>query len=359
MEVYCTTPSAQSPAILIERGLLWHRGPLYTGSAMLEDAMERFLAVLRQEERRSDNTILTYAQQLHPFIQWLKDQEVTKPQDLQLKHILDFLLAEQKRDQIGPKPQSGKRLSLSSVYLKITTLRRFLFFCYEEHYIPDKLYRHLPSLRRSQRMPKTLNRREINRLLRPDKEETPDGLCIQAVLELAYASGLRISELITVDLNKLHLDAESLTVFGKGSKERVVPVGKCAIAALRRYLEVGRPALLAPGSSRRKTKRTPSSRLFLNHWGRPFIRKTLWLRIKERARARGIKKEMTPHWLRHTFATHMYRGGADLRVIQDILGHAQISTVEIYAHVDDVQMQREYFRIPGTRRAPLNDGIKA
>ena len=144
------------------------------------------------------------------------------------------------------------------------------------------------------------------------------------MLELAYASGLRLAELRNVRLEQLHLDAGFINVIGKGNKERVVPVGRKAVAALERYLDAGRPQLVTP--------RSPAS-VFLTRRGTPFAPVTLWLRIKQRVRRAGIARNVTPHMLRHSFATHLLEHGADLRVIQELLGHASISTTEVYTHV--------------------------
>ena len=165
---------------------------------------------------------------------------------------------------------------------------------------------------------------EIDQLLRPPALETPSDLCDQAALELAYASGLRLAELCRARLEQLHLEAGFVNVIGKGNKERVVPVGKTAVAALQRFLEAGRPKLV--------TAKSPGN-VFLTRRGTPFATVTMWLRIKKRAKLAGIERNITPHMLRHSFATHLLEHGADLRVIQELLGHANISTTEVYTHV--------------------------
>jgi integrase/recombinase XerD len=149
-------------------------------------------------------------------------------------------------------------------------------------------------------------------------------LCDQAVLELAYASGLRLAELRNLRLEQLHLDAGFINVIGKGNKERVVPVGRKAVAALNEFLAAGRPRLVTPKSP---------ANVFLTRRGTPFAAVTLWLRIKNRVRRSGVERNITPHMLRHSFATHLLEHGADLRVIQELLGHANIGTTEIYTHV--------------------------
>jgi len=203
-------------------------------------------------------------------------------------------------------------------------LRAFYRFAENEKLLPNNVAEHLSLPRRWKRLPKALTEREIEQLLKPEIAETPAGLCDQAVLELAYASGLRLAELRNIRLEQLHLDAGFVTVIGKGNKERVAPLGKKAIAAIERYLSVGRPKLV--------TARSPAN-VFLTKRGTPFAAVTLWLRIKQRVRRAGIERNITPHMLRHSFATHLLENGADLRVIQELLGHATIATTEVYTHV--------------------------
>ena len=206
-------------------------------------------------------------------------------------------------------------------------MRAFYRFAENEKLLPANIAEHLSLPRRWQRLPKALSAVEIEKLLSPETPETPQNLCDQAVLELAYASGLRLAELRAVRLEQLHLEAGFINVIGKGNKERVVPVGKKAVAALERYLETGRPNLV--------NRKSPAN-VFLTKRGTPFAPVTLWLRIKQRARRSGLASRhggITPHMLRHSFATHLLEHGADLRVIQELLGHASISTTEIYTHV--------------------------
>ena len=171
----------------------------------------------------------------------------------------------------------------------------------------------------------------LKQLLKPPAEEGSSDLCDTAMLELAYASGLRLAELRELRLEQLHLEEGFITVIGKGNKERVVPVGRAAVAALDRYLAAGRPKLVTP--------HTPAN-VFLSRRGRPFASSTLWMRIKKRIQHSGITRNLTPHMLRHSFATHLLENGADLRVIQELLGHASISTTEIYTHVAGARLQQ-------------------
>jgi integrase/recombinase XerD len=217
-----------------------------------------------------------------------------------------------------------RKLSSESLYLQIAALRALYNFAETEKFLPQNIAENLSLPRRWKRLPKSLSNSEIEHLLQPEKPETPAGLCDQAVLELAYASGLRLAELRGARLEHLHLEAGFLTVIGKGNKERVVPVGRKAVAAIYRYLAAGRPKLL--------TSKSPAN-LFLNRRGLPFAASTMWTRIKSRVRRAEIGRNVTPHSLRHSFATHLLENGADLRVIQELLGHANISTTEVYTHI--------------------------
>jgi integrase/recombinase XerD len=215
-------------------------------------------------------------------------------------------------------------LSGESVYLEIAALRAFYKFAENEKLLPQNAAENLSLPRRWKRLPKALTDDEIKRLLAPENPVTRESLRDHAILELAYASGLRLAELKNLRLEQLHLESGFINVIGKGNKERVVPVGKKAVDALTRYIEDARPKFITPKSP---------ANVFLSKRGTPFASVTLWLRIKNRVHRAGIERNVTPHMLRHSFATHLLEHGADLRVIQELLGHANISTTEIYTHV--------------------------
>jgi integrase/recombinase XerD len=290
----------------------------------MDDLIEDFLQYLRNERGQSEQTQRTYKALLDKFTAWAKTHGITQWRAVELSHLTAFLLDEQQRNLGGDSPESTRRLSSSSLYLEIAALRALYRYAENEKFLPVNVAENLSLPRRWQRLPKSLTDAEINQLLAPLPHETPHALCDQAILELAYASGLRLAELGRARLEQLHLEAGFITVVGKGNKERVVPVGRQATAALQRYLEEGRPKLV--------NRRSPAS-LFLTRRGTPFAMTTLWRRIKLRVRHAGIARNVTPHMLRHSFATHLLEHGADLRVIQELLGHASISTTEVYTHV--------------------------
>ncbi len=290
----------------------------------LHNLVEDFLQYLRNERGQSENTQKTYAGLLGRFVAWAEAHQLTDWRQVRLAHLMDYLQHERQRALAGEEETSTRRLSSESVYLQIAALRAFYRFAENEKLLPTNVAENLALPRRWRRLPKALTDDEIRRLLKPLTPETPSSLCDQAVLELAYASGLRLAELRGLRLEQLQLEAGFIHVIGKGNKERVVPVGRKAIEALQRYLEAGRPKLVTP--------RTPAQ-VFLTQRGTPFSAVTLWGRIKKRVRFAGVGRNVTPHMLRHSFATHLLEHGADLRVIQELLGHAQISTTEVYTHV--------------------------
>jgi len=290
----------------------------------MQNLVEDFLQFLRHERGQSDNTARTYAAILGRFIAWAQKQNLNDWKQMELKHLMLFLQHERERNLETEPKDSPRRLSGESVYLEIAALRAFYKFAENEKLLPQNVAENLSLPRRWKRLPKALTDEEMKKLLAPESPDSPENLCDRAILELAYASGLRLSELKNLRLEQLHLEAGFINVIGKGNKERVVPVGRKAVEALMRYIEAARPKLVTPKS--------PAT-VFLTRRGTPFAPVTLWLRIKNRVRRAGIARNITPHMLRHSFATHLLEHGADLRVIQELLGHANISTTEIYTHV--------------------------
>lgn len=293
---------------------------------MIAPLVEEFLVHVRHERGQSANTERTYAALLGRFAAWAESKDIGSAGGIRFEHLMEFLEHERARKLEG-QAKDGKRgtkLGSSSLYLQVAALRAFFRFCLAEGFVAANPAENLSLPRRWKRLPKSLATAEIEALLRPPTEADPSSLCDHAILETAYASGLRLAELRTLRLEGLRLDSGFITVIGKGNKERVVPVGRTAIAALQRYLHSGRPALVTPKS--------PGC-VFLTRRGTPFAHVTLWLRIKQCAARAGIGRNVTPHMLRHSFATHLMEHGADLRVIQELLGHASIATTEVYTHV--------------------------
>jgi integrase/recombinase XerD len=296
----------------------------------VQTLVEDFLQYLRHERGQAEHTQRTYAALLNKLIAWAAARNITDWNAIDLRHLMEFLQHERERALANQPKDSPRRLSSESVYLEIAALRAFYRFAENEKLLPANVAEHLSLPRRWKRLPKALTDAEIQQLLAPESPATPQSLCDQAILELAYASGLRLSELRNLRLEQLHLEAGFINVIGKGNKERVVPVGSKAVDALNGYINTGRPKLITP--------RSPAA-VFLTKRGTPFAPVTLWLRVKRRARRAGITRNITPHMLRHSFATHLLEHGADLRVIQELLGHASISTTEVYTHVAGTRLR--------------------
>src|SRR6266540_1289215 len=210
----------------------------------MQNLIEDFLQYLRHERGQSDHTQKTYAALLARFLHWAGAEGLTDWSAVQLPHLMKFLQHERERPPAHQAASSTSKLSNESVYLEIAALRAFYRFCESERLLPVNVAEDLSLPRRWQRLPKALTDGEIRKMLTPIRPETPESLCDQAILELAYASGLRLAELRGARLEQLHLDAGFINIVGKGNKERVVPVGRRAVAALQRYLEAGRPKLV-------------------------------------------------------------------------------------------------------------------
>ncbi len=330
-----TTANRTSEILKPPLGAFLFSGESNMHTDRMQALVEEFLQHLRHERGQAEHTQKTYKTQMDRFVAWAAGHGLPDWDSVELSHLMAFLQHERERALSREPRESTRRLSSESLYLEIAALRAFYRYCEAERLLPTNVAEQLSLPRRWKRLPKSLSADEIGRLLEPLPSDAPSDLCDQAILELAYASGLRLGELRQLRLEQLHLDAGYVTVIGKGNKERVVPVGRPAAEALRRYLDVGRPRLV--------TKRSPAS-VFLTKRGTPFAPVTLWLRIKKRVRRAGIARNVTPHMLRHSFATHLLEHGADLRVIQELLGHANIGTTEVYTHVGGQRLRQVHAR---------------
>ncbi|MDQ8204907.1 site-specific tyrosine recombinase XerD [Pelagicoccus sp. SDUM812003] len=289
-------------------------------ASQLQDELDAFLAFLTLEKGLSENTLSNYQVDLEQFRLFLMEaRKVRSWKEVSAGHVSDWIYSLSEADY-----------SNASLCRKLSSLRSLDAFLLRDGCIRKSFTEIVsgPSLRR--KAPYTLSIQEVERLISAPDETTPQGLRDVAILELFYSSGLRVSELTGLQLQQMDLEIGALKVFGKGSKERVCPIGRKAIAALERYLEVGRPQLV-----RAKT----GSSVFISSRGSAISRKTIWVLIRKYASLAGIDKPVKPHMLRHSFATHLLSGGADLRVIQELLGHADISTTQIYTSVESERVR--------------------
>jgi integrase/recombinase XerD len=284
------------------------------------EAIDRFMLYLATERGLSENYQISTRRSLEEFADWAsKRQQLFSPGKVELAELTKYLASEKER---GLAPASMK---LIVVALKI--FFRFLKMRSMTEKDPAELLT-LPRLTRF--LPETLNQVQVNRLLEVNIQGRPFPLRDRAILELFYASGLRISELTGVRLENLNLQERIIRVVGKGSKTRLVPIGRTACDAIDQYLTQERVDLVA-----RKT----GNEVFLSRHGKKLTTQRVWQIIKEIAASAGFETNVYPHLLRHSFATHLLANGADLRVIQELLGHADISTTQIYTHVDQSHLK--------------------
>ena len=304
--------------------------PPKVGEKLLR-AADSFLLGLDVERGVSANTLESYGRDLRDYLSYLGQENVVASEEVGREHILEFLTRRQ-REGLGAK--SRARL--------LSTLRGFHRHCCEAGLSPRDPTDNLPGPRLPRSLPHSLSVEEVRRLLEVPDLSSPLGMRDRAMLELLYACGLRASELCGIRRHALELRASQLRVRGKGEKDRMVPLGAPAKAALSRYLEQVRPGW---------PKGQLSDRVFLNARGGPLSRVGLWKILKKHASAVGLQDRVTPHVLRHSFATHMLVGGADLRAVQELLGHADIRTTQIYTHLDrDYLREQHLLHHPRARR---------
>jgi len=278
-----------------------------------KEALKLFLDHLSVERGLSTNTLSAYRQDLEKYFRYLEKRNLSL-EKIEKEDIRSFMMAEK---------ESG--LSARSIGRNLATLRTFHRFLVHEGCLKEDPTILLESPKLWRKLPEVLSIAEVDQLLAVPSGRNWMALRDRALLEGLYATGLRVSEIASLKLEDLHLDVGFLRCFGKGGKERIVPLGKQAIYSIRKYLERARPKLF-----RGKDK----DFLFLSRLGKRLSRQSIWKIIQKCAREARIKKRITPHTLRHSFASHMLERGADLRVVQEMLGHSDISTTQLYTHVD-------------------------
>jgi integrase/recombinase XerD len=286
----------------------------------MKDLVEEFLNYLLVERGLSGNTISAYRSDLYKYTEYLKG------------HKKKLHMDEVKRPDIGEYMvfQKERSLSSNSISRTLIAIKVFHRFLLREKYIKEDVTSVLDSPKLWKHLPEALSVLEIEEMLKRPNTREAVGLRDKAVLELMYATGLRVSEIVNLNIDDVNLDIGFLRCIGKGSKERIVPLGKQAQHAVRKYLDRSRIKLQKPQSQ---------NALFLSRLGRKISRQSFWKMVKKYARLAGIKKEIAPHTLRHSFATHLLERGADLRVVQEMLGHADIATTQIYTHIDKQRLK--------------------
>lgn len=280
----------------------------------MEEFLKEYLTILRYEKNLSENTTSSYKNDLKKFLTFLTESNVKDFNDVSATIIAKFF----------EEQRSGVDSATSARYM--SSIKGFFRFLENNSYIEKNPTDKLSPVKKGRKLPTVLTLPEIEMILNAPNTSDTTGLRDKAILETFYSSGLRVSELINLKINDLFFDDEIIRVLGKGSKERIVPIGSSAVKWVKEYLTRSRPYL------EKKTK--SQNFVFLNKRGTKLSRMWIWKIFDHYAKEAGLKKEIHPHIFRHSFATHLLEGGADLRAVQEMLGHADISTTQIYTHVD-------------------------
>lgn len=276
---------------------------------MVEDRyLKEFINYISVDKALSKNTIFSYFSDLKKFIIYLQSKNI-KPTDVSIQNIKDYLW----------EIKDGK-LKPATIYRSIESIKQFYKFLFGEGYIKEDIAEDLSLPKIPQKLPDILSVEEVNRLLEAPGSKKEKDIRYKAMLEIAYGSGLRVSEVLSLKMDDVDLEAGFVKVVGKGGKERVVPINEKSILAIKEYLKV--------------RKNVDVKELFVSRLGKKISRIEFWKQLKKYAKISNIKKNIHPHTLRHSLATHLLKGGADIRSVQEILGHSNISTTQIYTHLD-------------------------
>lgn len=286
----------------------------------MEQLLDQFLHYLIVEKGLSRNTIEAYSHGLTRFLNHLREKGVQEIREVGKFHIRGFLLA-----------LRGKNLNTKSIVRNLVAIRTFFRFLIQEGVLESNPAEELESPQVSKTLPEILTLEEIEQILEQPNLKTPLGTRDRAMLELLYATGMRVSELTQLPIHQVNLEGGYVLLYGKGSKERIVPLGTEAMKWVTVYLKTARGILS-------KGRENPS--LFINRSGKGMSRQGFWKNLKDYARRSGLHKRITPHLLRHSFASHLLERGADLRSVQMMLGHADISTTQIYTHVTGERLKK-------------------
>lgn len=285
----------------------------------MQALVDQFLDYIALERGLSDNTRTAYAADLATFLAYLTAHRVGSVNAVKRDHVLGYMM-----------DQKDRGLSTNSISRRLVSIKVFFRYLQQEGLLRTNVTEAMDSPKLWKILPGTLTYKEVERLLAAPNDSTPRGVRDRAMLETLYGTGLRVSELAHLTVDDLHFDAGYVRCMGKGKKERVVPIGENARHILQDYIAGTRPGLVGPRETRV---------LFVTRRGTGFSRKGIWKLIKNYAHQAGITKNVKPHTLRHSFASHLLANGAPLRIIQEMLGHADITTTQIYTHVDSSRLK--------------------
>ncbi len=282
--------------------------------------LKEYLTVLKLEKNLSENTVASYKNDITAFLKFIEGYNINDPSGIKYSHLSEFFSGLNKAG-----------LNSSSAARYFSSIKGFFLYLFSNKYIVNNPIERLPAPKLKKNLPSVLSFPEIEAILSQPVTDNKLGLRDKAILETFYACGVRVSELISIKVSDIFFEEEIIRVFGKGSKERLIPIGQSARKWIVKYLKKGRPLL--------EKKSKSGNILFLNGRGTKLSRMGAWKIVNRYVKEAGIVKEVHPHTFRHSFATHLIEGGADLRAVQEMLGHADISTTQIYTHID-----REYIK---------------
>lgn len=284
---------------------------------MQKDIIEKFLHFLRIEKGVSDNTVKNYRHDLEVFIGFLENKDITDLEKVTRSEIIKHM-------KYLKSPDGGFELSPKSIARHFSAIRSFFKFLMLERLIKKDPTADLDAPKIFYKLPEVLSVNEVSTLLETPNRNKKYGLRDAAILEILYSAGLRVTELINIKIIDINFNVEFIRVIGKGDKERIIPLGSQALKVIKRYMEEVRPELL---------RGQESEYLFISRLRKPLSRNMIWKILKKYAKQSGVNKNIYPHILRHSFATHLIENGADLRSVQEMLGHVDIATTQIYTHV--------------------------
>ncbi len=288
----------------------------------MNDIVKDYLHYLVIERGLSENTVKSYRQDIVELVRYLKQQGITDFKDVDPKTILDYM-----------KYMHDNGKARNSVIRFVSSMKKFFKFLIRYHYVINNPMIKVDTPKQANYLPDVLSTQEVDDLLATPDTTDKYGIRDRAILEVMYATGLRVSELVHLKMDNLHLEMGFIQTIGKGDKERIIPIGSEAIKWINNYISNSRSLLL---------KRRHCDYLFLNAHGGGLSRQSIWQKIKKYVAIAGIKKRVTPHTLRHSFATHILENGADLRVVQELLGHSDISTTQIYTHISHEHLTKAF-----------------
>ncbi|MGI6357305.1 MAG: site-specific tyrosine recombinase XerD [Bacillota bacterium] len=290
----------------------------------MQQLVEDYLAYLSVERGLAKNTLAAYGRDLRAYVRFLHSHSLTRLSDTSRETVRAYL------EQLHNRGRAASTISRN-----LAAIKSFYQFMVREDRLSVDPTEHLQSPKVEKRLPHVMSLTEVEALLSQPSSDEPASQRDKAMLEVLYATGIRVSELVSLDTNDINLEVGYLRCLGKGNKERIVPLGSVAIRALSHYLEQGRPKLV---------RSSGEMALFVNQHGRRLTRQGFWKIIKRYAKEAKIEDSITPHTLRHSFATHLLENGADLRSVQEMLGHADISTTQIYTHVTRNRLKEVYLK---------------